>query len=89
MIGVRTEFDATDISRRAAAVALCLLVLCACFIRQRYWLMSGGFEPDYLAWANRHYYGGVSDELPRDRRANLPRCMGDSCRRSILQDTPR
>jgi Dolichyl-phosphate-mannose-protein mannosyltransferase len=61
MIGVRTELDGTDISRRAAAVTLCLLVLCACFIRQRYWLMTGGFEPDYLAWANRHDYGGVSE----------------------------
>lgn len=29
-------------------------------LRHEMWIIRGGLEPDYLAWANTHYFGGIS-----------------------------
>ena len=29
-------------------------------IRYRYWVLNGGLEPDYLAWARVNYFGGLT-----------------------------
>src|SRR5262245_43879042 len=56
----RTSAATIDMSRLSAGLALACIVVAAFLLRYRVWLIDGGLEADYGAWADVFHYGNIS-----------------------------